>query len=58
MPQYAEQESKTFRTREEAEAWAKKRKARLKAGELGSAKIDIDFEEDRGLWQARILIPV
>ena len=58
MPQYAEYSKETFQTREKAEAWAEKQKARLKSGELGSAKIDIDFLEQRNVWQARILIPV
>ena len=58
MPQYAEFKTETFQTRQEAEVWADKTKARLKSGELGSAKIDIDFLEQRNVWQARILIPV
>jgi len=58
MIQYAKYLEKSFRTRQEAEVWAKKQKADLKSGELGSAKIDIDFNEKSGEWLAKILMPV
>lgn len=59
MPEYAEYKSKTFRTRQEAEGWAKKEKETLKQGGLGVPKISINYTAGSGgLWTAKLLLPV
>lgn len=59
MPEYAEYKKKTFRTRQEAEGWAKEQKQVLKDGEVGVAKIDIDYNASMGgTWTAKVLLPL
>ena len=49
--------SEKFKTRAEADEWAKKEKESLKATNQ-SPKIDIDHVEGQGFWIARILVKV
>lgn len=55
---YAQVATRTFDERRKAEAWGKEQKLKYKQGEVGVAKIDIDFNERMGgQWIARILLP-
>jgi hypothetical protein len=59
MPYYAQYAKQEFPTRQAAEAWAKEKKDELKKGELGVAKIDIDYDQSRGgKWIAKVLMPI
>lgn len=57
--QYTEYSKKAFRSRAEAEEWAKKQKETLKQGGLGVSKINVNYKESaEGVWTAVILLPI
>ena len=58
MAQYGTYTKKSFRTRQEAEEWAKKQKSELKTAGQGSAKLNISYQEKSQQWIAEILLPL
>jgi len=59
MAEYAPYKDKTFRSRKEAEGWAKEQKETLKQGGLGVPKITIEYTAGSGgLWKATLLLPI